>query len=159
MSNSLTIRKPDIRDLNAIVHLNRVSLPENYPVGYFIELIRQWHEVSVVAELDGEIVGYVILRLERERSFPFRFDKSDKGHVISVAVLPKLRRLGIGKKMMLEVMSAVRKDPNIKSITLEVRMSNDAAVKLYENLDYIKSEILKNYYADGEGAYLMKLKL
>ena len=40
IENDIKIRDPDIKDLEDIVHINRVCLPENYPIAYFIELIK-----------------------------------------------------------------------------------------------------------------------
>ena len=41
---------------------------------------------------------------------------------------------------------------------LEVRCSNNDAVKLYENLGYIVKQRLRSYYRDGEDAYLMAIE-
>ena len=87
MIASVSIRSPTVDDLNDIVHINRLSLPENYPVAYFIELIQSWKNYSSVAVVNDKLVGYLILRLENNRSFFSKSFRYNKGHIISVAVL------------------------------------------------------------------------
>lgn len=155
----LTIRAPVISDLEDIVHLNRVSLPENYPVAYFIELIKSWHETSCVAEVDNKVVGYIITRIERASITPWRPRGKSQAHIISVAVSPDHRRQGIGRKMMNYVIDRVIDMVNIEKITLEVRESNYGAIQMYKELKFVTSKILDRYYSDGENALLMELKL
>ena len=47
---------------------------------------------------------------------------------------------------------------DVKNITLEVRVSNDSAIALYESLGFIKVAKRKQYYQDGEDAHLMILE-
>lgn len=158
MENAIIgIRSPEISDLEDIVHINRVCLPENYPVAYFIELIRSWRESSVVAEFNNKTVGYVLVRIEKSSFVSWKIKSKAKAHVISVAVLPEARRNGIGREMMKEVIKRVQNDSNINEMTLEVRKSNLSAIKLYEQLNFIVVKDLTNYYSDGEDAYLMSL--
>lgn len=159
MNTLINVRSPTVDDLNAIVSINRKSLPENYPVAYFIDLIRTWNQTSCVAELDGKVVGYIILRLETQRSFFSKSSDFSKGHIISVAVLERARRLGIASKMMIDVIDKTTSIGGIESIELEVRESNIGAINLYFKYGFIKSKILNRYYADGENAVLMTLEL
>ena len=48
-------------------------------------------------------------------------------------------------------------EEGVTSITLEVRVSNVAAIKLYENNGFEKKLVKKGYYSDGEDAYFMML--
>jgi ribosomal-protein-alanine N-acetyltransferase len=80
-----------------------------------------------------------------------------KGHVVSVAVLPEHRGKGIGRSLMLEAINglAFRKSDEIY---LEVRVSNDLAVRMYQSLGFLIKSRLRSYYRDGEDAYLMALE-
>ncbi|MHA2249121.1 MAG: GNAT family N-acetyltransferase [Candidatus Kariarchaeaceae archaeon] len=158
MADKLIIREPRISDLEDIVHINRKCLPENYPVAYFIELIKSWHATSTVAELEGKVVAYNIVRIEKSSLTPWRSKSASKGHVISIAVMPEYRRMGIGKKMMLDVMDKLKMNGSVKKITLEVRESNSGAIGMYKTLNFISAKILSHYYSDGENAILMELK-
>jgi len=152
----MEIRKPDISDLEDIVHINRVCLPENYSVAYFIELIKSWRETSCVVELNGKVVGYVLMRIEGGTATPWKPRASRKGHIISVAVLPEARRRGLATKMMEFVLEAANKIDNMTEITLEVRQSNLSAINLYRRLSFVSHKISSSYYSDGEDAVIMK---
>jgi len=152
----ITVRSPDISDLEDIVHINRVCLPENYPVAYFIELIKTWRDTSCVVELDNKVVGYILMRIEGGTSTPWKPRSTRKGHIISVAVLPEARRKGLGSKMMEFVIDAGSKIDLMTEITLEVRQSNLGAINLYRKLHFVSHKIISGYYSDGEDAVLMK---
>ncbi|MEY4059780.1 MAG: hypothetical protein RL551_1027, partial [Pseudomonadota bacterium] len=62
-----------------------------------------------------------------------------------ITVSPKLRRLGIGVKMM-NAIEGVAAQQNMPRIILEVRPSNDSALKLYQRLGYEQIGVRKNYY-------------
>jgi [ribosomal protein S18]-alanine N-acetyltransferase len=76
---------------------------------------------------------------------------------VSVAVLPEHRGKGIGRSLMLEAINglAFRKSDEIY---LEVRVSNDLAVRMYQSLGFLIKSRLRSYYRDGEDAYLMALE-
>jgi ribosomal-protein-alanine N-acetyltransferase len=80
-----------------------------------------------------------------------------KGHVVSVAVLDQHRGKGVGRALMLEGVNGVvsRKSDEIY---LEVRISNEPAIKMYEKLGFQIKSRLRTYYRDGEDAYLMALE-
>ncbi len=155
----ITYRNPSIDDLESIIAINRISLPENYPVGYFIQLIKDWKESSVVAVSDKKIIGYIITRIEKFPLSQLFLKKYPKGHIISVAVLPEYRRQGVGKGMMDFVLNRLLLMENIKEVTLEVRESNVAAIHLYKNLSFFVAKTLERYYNDGESALVMVKEL
>lgn len=153
----ISVRNPIIADLEDIIHLNRISLPENYAVAYFIELIKTWNESSAVALVNDKVVGYTIVRIEKSGITPWRSRSKSKAHVISIAVSPDQRRHGIGNKMMEFVIDNIGEINGIKKISLEVRITNHAAIEMYKKLDFNINKILTRYYSDGEDAYLMEL--
>jgi ribosomal-protein-alanine N-acetyltransferase len=73
------------------------------------------------------------------------FPAVDELHLLNITVSPKLRRLGIGAKMMnaIEGVAAQQKMPRI---ILEVRPSNISALQLYQTLEYEQIGLRKNYY-------------
>ncbi len=155
--SEVLIRKPTMEDVHQIVHINRVCLPENYSLQYFISIIQKYKEFSVVAEVDHKVVGYVLTRIERMTKGLVPFS-AKRGHVISVAVLPDYRGRGIGAQMMRKVIDKL-KEENMEEVILEVRVSNTIARSLYFKLGFHDEDILRRYYLDGEDAALMKLSL
>jgi ribosomal-protein-alanine N-acetyltransferase len=81
-----------------------------------------------------------------------------KGHVVSVAVLPEHRRKGIGEALVTQAMEGMRKY-NAKQCFLEVRVTNQEAISLYKKLGFEVTRTIHGYYADGEDAFVMTVKL
>ena len=73
------------------------------------------------------------------------FPAVDELHLLNITVSPKLRRLGIGVKMM-NAIEGVAAQQNMPRIILEVRPSNTAALQLYQSLGYEQIGLRKNYY-------------
>lgn len=81
----------------------------------------------------------------------------DEAHVMTVAVDAERRRHGIGRRLLQGLVAAAR-DRGATAVTLEVRESNDAAIRLYEELGFRSSGVRPGYYGDtGEGAVILWL--
>ena len=159
MQTTFTITRFKPADLERVMYINQMCLPENYSSSFFLDLYERFSETFVVAEEDGAIVGYAMCRIEKGlSSFRFIGLGVKKGHLISIAVLPKYQRQGIGQALMKEIMKAML-GCEAKEIYLEVRVTNMTAVCLYKKLGFQIEKTLHNYYADGEDAYLMSRKL
>lgn len=149
------IREFTYRDLERVLWINRTCLPENYPAFFFIDLYRRYPKSFLVAERNGVVIGYVMCRVEQGFSSTNRGKWIRKGHIVSIAVVPEARRRGIGTDLMIHAMRALKEDYNVDEYYLEVRVSNIAAINLYEKLGFKRVKILRGYYLDGEDAYLM----
>jgi [ribosomal protein S18]-alanine N-acetyltransferase len=149
-----TIRHCTASDLPSVVEINIASLPEHYSDYFFESILKELPESFIVAETDQRIVGYIMCKIEFGFSNFRKLGFVKKGHVVSIAVLREYRGKGIGKSLMLEAINglAVRKTDEIY---LEVRVSNDLAVKMYQSLGFLIKSRLRSYYRDGEDAYLM----
>lgn len=80
---------------------------------------------------------------------------ADEGEITNVAVKPEFRREHIGDAL-LEVMISVSEETGISRIYLEVRVSNEAAIRLYEKHGFARVGIRKNFYEKPrEDAYVM----
>jgi len=156
-SKDFSLRKFTPEDLEEVIHINRSCLPENYIPSFFLSIYKGYPESFIVAERDGRVVGYIMCRIEKGFSSKFKIVK--KGHVISIAVLPEHRRMGIGYALMKEAMKAMHKIYGAEECYLEVRVSNEAAINLYKKLGFEISGKIKGYYLDGEDAYIMSRKL
>ncbi|MEB2836642.1 MAG: GNAT family N-acetyltransferase [Desulfurococcales archaeon] len=81
------------------------------------------------------------------------------GHLVSIAVLEEYRGRGIGSALLEETIRVMREVYDVESVYLEVRVSNDIAIRLYEKYGFVKARRVKGYYMDGEDAYIMVLRL
>lgn len=145
-------------DLDGVIRINRECLPENYSTLFFMNLHKRYPEAFIVAEVDREIVGYIMCRIETGIPSFKLLGITRKGHVISIAVLPKHQRQGIGLALMREAIKAMG-NYNAKECYLEVRESNLTAVGLYKKLGFEIARTIRNYYADGENAFVMAKQL
>jgi ribosomal-protein-alanine N-acetyltransferase len=158
LQKTFKLRKFVQNDLRSVVHINSVCLPENYTDYFFIDLYQRFPETFIVAEENGEVIGYIMCRVELGLS-NFGFSGViKKGHIVSVAVLPQYRRKGIGQALITEAMEGMRLH-NAKQCFLEVRTTNTPAVDLYKKLGFQVTRTIHGYYADGEDAYVMTSKL
>lgn len=148
--------KPD--DLEKVMHINQVCLPENYSTFFFMEIHERYPETFIVAEVVGEIVGYIMCRIETGLPDFGLLGITKRGHIISIAVLPENQRKGIGEALIHEAMVHMRLY-KAKDCYLEVRVSNTPAIALYKKLGFEISRTVRGYYADGEDAAIMTRKL
>ena len=78
--------------------------------------------------------------------------------ILNLFVIEDYRGLGIGKKLIDEVINICNKE-KINMLTLEVRISNSYAIKMYEQIGFKVGTIRKKYYENNEDALLMVLDL
>jgi len=147
-----------MNDLEAVVHLNQVCLPENYTDIFFVDLYRRCPETFVVAEESEGVVGYIMCRIEVGLSNLGLGGLVKKGHVVSVAVIPEHRRKGIGEALVAKAMEGMRLY-GAKQCYLEVRVTNEEAISLYKKLGFEVTRTIHGYYADGEDSFVMSKKL
>lgn len=88
----------------------------------------------LVAEKEGEVVGYAGL-----------FRVLDEGDITNIVIDEKCRGCGLGKKLTGALLTEGGK-LGIRAFTLEVRVSNHAAIRIYEELGFIKEGIRKRFY-------------
>lgn len=151
------IRRCDPSDIIPVMEINMKTLPEHYSDYFYESLLAELPEAFLVAEAERKLVGYIMCKIEYGFSNFKKLGFVKKGHVVSVAVLPENRQKGIGRALVEEAMSGVKLKRS-DELYLEVRCSNNEAIKLYEKLGFIIKQRLKAYYRDGEDAYLMTIE-
>lgn len=112
-------------------------------------LLTDYDAVSLIARVDGEIVGFIIGKI-------YVSGKSAIGHILTIDVAPKHRRRGIGLKLLQNIEKMFR-CKGVKVCCLEVREDNIAALSLYQKFGYKKVGSLENYYGNAHGVYLKKV--
>jgi len=154
MDKGWEIRQFTPQDVAAVIEINDTCLPEHYTSAFFLDLHNNCPEAFQVAEADGRVVGYVMCRLEHGFSEIRRFRMAKKGHLVSIAVIPTHRRVGVGKALVTRALEALWKN-RAEECFLEVRVSNEPAVNLYKKLGFNTTRRVQWYYSDGEDAYVM----
>jgi ribosomal-protein-alanine N-acetyltransferase len=145
-ANKVDYRRLEIRDLNAIEAIERDSYPTPWSRSMFAGELAKPSSISLGAfdpETD-ELLGYLIIS---------RY--VDAWHVMNLAVAPKFRRRQIASSL-LERLFELTASEGRRGYTLEVRVSNDVAIKLYEQAGFKARGIRRGYYTDNrEDALIM----
>ncbi len=124
--------------LPAILEIEKVVNGSPWSEKSFRNEIAHPHGVFRVALEGGEVVGYGGLWLV-----------IDEAHVTNVAVAPSHQRMGIGRRLMLELLRTAR-GAGMSCATLEVRAGNGPALHLYETLGFENTAMRKGYYPDNK---------
>ena len=143
---TIELRRLEMRDLDAVEEIERASYPTPWSRSMFAGELSKPSSICIGAfdaESDG-LLGYLIIS---------RY--VDAWHVMNVAVAPEHRRRGIAKAL-LDRLFEVTADDGRRGYTLEVRVSNRGAIKLYEQAGFRRRGIRRGYYTDNrEDALIM----
>jgi [ribosomal protein S18]-alanine N-acetyltransferase len=143
---SLHLRRLELHDLNEIERIERASYPTPWSRSMFAGELAKPSSVSLGAfdPETGALLGYLVIS---------RY--VDAWHVMNVAVAPEQRRRGIARTLLEHLFEVTSTDER-RGYTLEVRVSNEGAIKLYETLGFVKRGIRRGYYTDNrEDALIM----
>ena len=142
------IRKWDPCDLPEIIKIEEASFPIPLSERQLKRETENENAVYLVADDGDSLLGY--------GGF---WRVLDEAQVMNIAVLPKERGRGIGTRIV-EAMILEAKALGLTFMSLEVRASNRAAIRLYEKFGFAAVGERKNYYRDnGETAVLMEKEL
>ena len=135
-------------DMDEIMLIERSSYRFPWSQGFFLQELQVACARSILAEVDGKIVGYVLFWL-----LPGTID------IHNVATHVDFRRRGIARLLLGQVLSQASAQ-SVSRVTLEVRKSNLPAQKLYGSIGFSATGVRKGYYCDdGEDALAMTLHL
>ncbi|MGI8422156.1 MAG: ribosomal protein S18-alanine N-acetyltransferase [Gaiellaceae bacterium] len=142
---TIELRRVTASDLNAIEAIEKRSYPTPWSRSMFAGEIAKPTSICLGA-FDGDaLAGYLIIS---------RY--VDAWHVMNVAVAPDYRRRGIAASMLERLFEVTGADEARRGYTLEVRVSNTGAIKLYESLDFVARGVRRGYYTDNrEDALIM----
>ncbi len=142
---NVELRRLDARDLDTVEVIERASYPTPWSRSMFAAELRKPSALALGAYAEtGELVAY---------AFASRY--VDAWHVMNVAVAPEFRQQGIATQL-LERLFEVTADDQRRGYTLEVRVSNQPAIRLYERLGFEPRGLRRGYYTDNrEDALIM----
>ncbi len=134
--------------VSAVAELEKLCFSAPWSERSIASELQNEYSLWLVEERDGVAVAYV-----GSQSCPSEAD------VMNVAVAPEFRRQGIGERLMVALMDALRAK-GMESLTLEVRASNSPAISLYDRLGFAEVGRRPNYYTDPrEDALIMRKEL
>ena len=140
----MTVRFAQEKDIADIANLERSCFVEPWSAGQLAGSLERADFCALVGEVDGEIVGYICGTALFETA-----------EIARVAVDINRRRAGLGGKLLDEFLALV-KSRGAERVFLEVRVSNAAAIGLYESRAFSPLRVRLKYYGDGEDGLEMK---
>ena len=142
---TLELRRLDAGDLDAVEVIERASYPTPWSRAMFAAELRKPSALALGAyDEAGELVAY---------AFASRY--VDAWHVMNIAVAPEHRRQRIATQLLERLFEVTAGDQR-RGYTLEVRVSNHQAIRLYERLGFEARGVRRVYYSDNrEDALIM----
>ena len=144
MMTAVEMRRLRSSDLDAIERIERQSYATPWSRSMFAGELAKPNGVCLGAFQGADMLGYLIVA-----------KYVDAWHVMNVAVAEPYRRRGIASGLMERLFEDTARDSR-RGYTLEVRVSNEAAIRLYERLGFKARGIRRGYYTDNrEDALIM----
>jgi ribosomal-protein-alanine N-acetyltransferase len=124
-----------------VSQLEELCFPDPYPLYFLQQLAESNPEAFLIAEREERLVGYAVA------------DKwGDHNHLVSIAVHPHHRRIGVGQALLVELENILGSG----LLRLELRKSNLDALQFYLTNGFKHVGTRPGYYGDGEEAILME---
>jgi [ribosomal protein S18]-alanine N-acetyltransferase len=133
------------RHLAQVLDIERRVYPRPWTMTLFLsEIVQRSSRFYIVAKAQRRVAGYAGLMIV-----------GDEAHVTNIAVDPDEHRRKIGSRLLFALITEARKR-KASACTLEVRVANHKAQRLYQQFGFAPVGIRKNYYAEtGEDALIM----
>jgi ribosomal-protein-alanine N-acetyltransferase len=144
LAGETALRRLAYSDLPAVVAIERRSFPTPWSLAMFVLELSKPSGICLAATAGDELLGYLVCS---------RYDRV--WHLMNVAVAPERRRGGVASRLISQL---VEEGGGALPFTLEVRVSNRAAIAMYERLGFRSAGVRPRYYQDnGEDALIMWL--
>lgn len=142
------IRRAEEKDIPAVTDLEKVCFEGKDPWSYgafYNEIVENSDKtLYLVALADGKVIGYMGV-----------WKILDEGQITNVAVSPEYRRRHVAGSLIEEMVRRTAEE-GVTSWTLEARVDNDPAIRLYEKMGFRGEGIRPKYYEyDGTDALIM----
>ncbi len=136
-------------DLDAVATLECVAFSDPWPRSAFVELLRERHIRAFASDGDdGQLEAYALCSVV-----------ADEGEILNLAVRPESRRRGVARALLEAMLERMRAEGVVR-VFLEVRESNQAALRLYALAGFQPVSLRRRYYRNPtEHAVTMRLDL
>jgi [ribosomal protein S18]-alanine N-acetyltransferase len=140
----IEIRTLELADLSAIESIEQRAYPTPWSRSMFASELAKPTSICLGAFEGLDLIGYVV-----------NSRYVDAWHVMNVAVDPEFQRRGVATRL-LERLFELTRDDERRGYTLEVRVTNEEAINLYEKLGFESRGVRRGYYTDNrEDALIM----
>ena len=140
----MIIRTMQKGDVAAVAALEAQIFPMPWSAAGFADTLPREDIIFLVAYEQDELLGYVGI-----------YCTLDEGEITNVAVAPAARRRGIARALLTELKQQLA-CRNVARIVLEVRVSNEPAIRLYKQMGFSVLGVRKNFYEKPtEDAYII----
>jgi ribosomal protein S18 acetylase RimI-like enzyme len=135
------------RDLNALRHLEKVCFTQDaWPLWDLVGVLTLPNVVRLRAVDNSQMIGFIAGDLRPSERLAW---------IATLGVLPEYRGRGIGRGLL----QACEQRLEMPHVRLNVRISNQIAIQLYQTSGYRRAGIWPAYYQDGEDALIMEKEL
>lgn len=152
--STITLREMAADDVPAMAEIEAVVSPRPWSADLFAGELSmtaaERHWVVAIDPLDDVLVGFGGVM------FVAADGRIVEGHIMNVAVDPERQGLGLGGRLLAQIMSEA-KQRGAESLTLEVRVGNQPALALYRRVGFAPVGVRSGYYGNGEDALVMWL--
>ena len=132
-------------DLDEVLKIESVSHIHPWTRGNFSDSLAAGHWAYCIRPQVDQAVKGSYLDPAILWAYCILFPAVDELHLLNITVVPHLRKLGLGQRMMAAI-EGVAVQQKMPRIILEVRPTNTAALALYQKLGYEQIGVRKNYY-------------
>ncbi|CAM9444772.1 unnamed protein product [Sphacelaria rigidula] len=122
--------------------MNASIFPVRYHDSFYADVPDGNPDFNQFAYVDGSVVGSMCCRIEPTDP-PSAHDRL---YIMTLGVLAPWRRRGVGKQLLLRILSNLARYPSVGEVYLHVQTSNHEAVKFYEAHGFNVEETIENYY-------------
>ncbi|XP_050423129.1 N-alpha-acetyltransferase 30-like [Adelges cooleyi] len=139
------------QQMKDIMQLIQKDLSEPYSIYTYRYFIHNWPKLCFLAIETDKCVGAIVCKLDVHR-------KVKRGYIAMLAVDENYRKKHIGSNLVLNAIEAMVND-GADEVVLETEITNKPALRLYENLGFVRDKRLFCYYLNGVDALRLKLWL
>ncbi|WP_261885464.1 GNAT family N-acetyltransferase [Vibrio pomeroyi] len=141
--NIVCAEKQELADIYQLEHA--LFGDHAYPQFFFRQAFDCWGKGLLVAKQESKIAGYALMTTT---------DKQHEFWILSLAVDPNYRGMGIGRKLM---QHAIAQLPQESKLLLTVDPNNASACALYASMGFVTITQEENYFGDDEARLVMQL--
>ncbi len=149
LENQCQLRPMRMDDLNEIMHIEPQIYSHPWTRGNFSDSLKSGYSAQVLV-LNAQIIGYSLMMMVM-----------DEAHLLNLSIAKLYQKKGLGR-WLLKKMIVIAQANQASTMFLEVRVSNTAAIALYESMGFNEMSVRRAYYPTAQGredAVLMGLAI